>query len=67
MGPSLESNGMAEAVDLMTEYPEGLQWGRRSKATECELEPVLVNPVTPLQWGRRSKATEWANGPRDKW
>ena len=34
MGPSLESNGMNPQFVAVREYPM-LQWGRRSKATEC--------------------------------
>ena len=35
MGPSLESNGMAALSRELSIRVEQLQWGRRSKATEC--------------------------------
>mgnify|MGYP006902046780 CR=1 FL=1 len=38
----------------------GLQWGRRSAATEWRIDRLSGLPRGyPLQWGRRSAATEW--------
>ena len=51
MGPSLESNGMLKRFQCAERWPLWLQWGRRSKATECSRSVAIASSRAPASMG----------------